>query len=83
MRVDLSTVNLIFSHYFFSKGVVNISIKTLRRKKGLSQKELAELLGLNQSAVAQWETGKTAPNFRRLKKLTEILECSVDDLLED
>ena len=63
--------------------MVDISIKTFRKKKGLSQKELAGLLGLNQSAVAQWETGKTAPNFRRLKKLTEILECSVDDLMEE
>lgn len=63
--------------------VVKISIRKLRRDKGLSQFELAELLGINQSAVAQWETGKTAPNFKRLKKLAEILGCSVDDLMKD
>ena len=63
--------------------VVKISIRKLRRDKGLSQFELAELLGINQSAVAQWETGKTAPNFKRLKKLAEILDCSVDDLMKE
>ena len=63
--------------------MVKISIRKLRREKGLSQFELAELLGINQSAVAQWETGKTAPNFKRLKKLAEILDCSVDDLMKE
>lgn len=45
--------------------------------------ELAELLEINQSAVAQWENGKTAPSFKRLKKLAEALECSVDDLMKE
>lgn len=63
--------------------VVKISIRTLRREKGLSQLELAEQLGINQSAVAQWENGKTTPSFKRLKKLAEALECSVDDLTKE
>ena len=45
--------------------------------------ELAEQLGINQSAVAQWETGKTTPSFKRLKKLAEALECSVDELMKE
>ena len=79
----MSILLLIISSLNIRKGVVNISIKTLRKKKGLSQEELARMLGIGQSAVAHWETGDTSPSFKKLKKLSEILECTVDELVED
>lgn len=60
-----------------------IDIRTLRMRKGLTQKRLAELLKVDQSAVALWESGATSPNLSRLKKLAEILDCTVEDLVED
>jgi len=58
-------------------------IKTVRLARGLSQKELAGKVGVDQSAVAQWESGKTAPRFSRLAKIAEVLECSIEELVKE
>lgn len=58
-------------------------IKIFRNQKGLSQSELAEKIGVSQNTVSQWETGERIPNVLILKKLTKILGCSADSLLED
>lgn len=63
--------------------VTHISIKQKRLDLGLTQKELAVKIGVDQSAVAQWENGKTAPNRGRLMRVAEALGCSVSDLLDD
>lgn len=54
-----------------------------REKVGLTQREVAEKLGIDQSAVSLWETGKTSPRAAILVKLAELYCCSVDDLLHD
>ena len=56
-------------------------IKELREQKGLLQKEIANLLGISQQAVARWENGQTEPDSETLAKLAEIFNCSVDYLL--
>lgn len=62
-------------------GVRKISIKAMRQAKGLAQWQLAELLGVKQACIAQWETGKTSPKFFRLAQIANALDCSVDDLV--
>lgn len=52
-----------------------------REKVGFTQKEVAEKLGIDQSAVSLWETGKTAPRASVLVKLAGLYCCTVDDLL--
>lgn len=52
-----------------------------REKAGLTQREVAEKIGVDQSAVSFWETGKTAPRAALLKKLSELYGCTVDELL--
>lgn len=59
------------------------NLEYLRRVKGYSQKDLADLLGVTQGAVNQWEQGKTRPKAGRLLKLSEVLGCSVDELLKE
>lgn len=59
-----------------------ISIKQKRLDAGLTQKELAKQLGVDQSAVALWENG-TGPKRSRLADLAKVLECSVADLIEE
>lgn len=65
------------------KAVRNISLKSLRRAKGLTQKEFAALIGVDQSSVTQWETGKTHPRYTRFNKMCEVLGCTVDELMKE
>lgn len=53
----------------------------LRKKAGLSQKELAKKAGVNQTAVSQWETGKTEPSFDAMAKLCSFFDVSFEYLL--
>lgn len=56
-------------------------ISERRRAIGLTQKELAERLGVTNKAVSKWETGGGMPDVSMLRKLSQILEVSVDELL--
>lgn len=52
-----------------------------REKSGLTQKEVAERIGVDQSAVSLWETGKTRPRATLLVQIAALYGTSVDDLL--
>lgn len=56
-------------------------IKELRTEKGLTQTQLASLLGINQTAVGKYERGELEPNLQNLTKLSLIFECSVDYII--
>lgn len=59
-----------------------MSFLSAREKVGLTQKEVAEKMGVDQSAVSFWETGKTSPRAAMLVKLAGLYCCSVDELLK-
>jgi len=52
-----------------------------RRKKGMTQKELAEKLYISDKAVSKWETGVSIPDTGLLVPLSELLDVSVTELL--
>ena len=52
----------------------------LRKKNGLSQKELAERLSVSTSAVSKWENGKNLPDMMMLSHIADILQVSCDEL---
>lgn len=54
----------------------------LRSKAGLTQKEIAQQLGVTNKAVSKWETGKSKPTTNALRKLAVLFGLSVDRLLE-
>lgn len=56
-------------------------LKTLRKEKKLTQKELAEQIGIKQNSYSDWENGKTEPSFENLINLADLLEVSLDCLL--
>ena len=58
-----------------------MNISNARIKCGMTQEDLAKKLGVIQSAVSQWETGKSKPRADMLLKLAEIFGCTVDELL--
>lgn len=51
-------------------------IRIARKEKKLSQAALADLIGVNKSAVAQWETGVTRPSNENMAALRSILSLS-------
>ena len=59
-------------------------IKLLRNKKGLSQEELGNLVGVQKAAINKYETGRVV-NIKKsmLQKLADALEVSPADLLDD
>ncbi len=56
--------------------------KTLRKSKGLTQKELANRLLLNQTTISKWESGKAAPTLDTVTKIAEILGCEFSTVAE-
>lgn len=56
-------------------------IKHLRKEKGLTLKQLGEILNLGESTMSMYESGKRSPDYETLKKLAEIFGCSTDFLL--
>lgn len=57
------------------------NIKKLREEKGISQNELAKQVGITQSMVAQIERGTKTITVPLGKKIADVFECTVDDLI--
>jgi DNA-binding transcriptional regulator YiaG len=57
----------------------------LRRSRNLTQKQIADALGVTVQTVSNWEVGRVEPKLtiRQFKVLLKILECSVDELPDD
>lgn len=58
------------------------NLKLARIKKNLTQKQLAELVGVSSSTINRIETGKQILKIDMLNKLAEILEIPVNELLQ-
>ncbi len=55
----------------------------MREKLNIRQIDLAIRVGVGSNTISQYEHGKRTPNVMMLKKLAHVLNCSVDELLED
>ena len=67
-----SIIFQLFAHIIYS-GYMN-NIKKLRKDKGLTQRQLADLIGIEQTGVCKWEKGICLPSSETLVKLAEIFE---------
>lgn len=61
--------------------VTGNTIKTLREKKGLTQKQLADILIVSDKTVSKWETGKGLPDISLIESLAKALGVSLAELL--
>jgi transcriptional regulator with XRE-family HTH domain len=59
----------------------NEKLQELRKNKGFTQEELAEILYVSRTAISKWESGRGYPNIESLKELSKFFEVSIDDLL--
>lgn len=62
-------------------NTIGAYIAMLRRQRGLSQRELAERIGVSNQAVSKWENGDNLPDIALLLPLAELLHTTVDALL--
>ena len=58
-------------------------LKEARKDAGLSQEQLAQKLSVSRSAVAKWESDKGMPDVNNLKAISQLLDVSVDYLLDE
>lgn len=57
-------------------------ISARRKQQNMTQKDLADMLGVSNRAVSKWETGEGYPDISTLPALAEILNLSVEELLK-
>ena len=58
------------------------SLFDARKKKGLSQEEVAEKLGVSRQTISKWETEETVPDIYQAKRLAKIYGLSLDELID-
>ena len=56
-------------------------LQELRKKKGLTQEELAKELYVSRTAVSKWESGKGYPSIDSLKEISKFFSVTIDELL--
>lgn len=57
------------------------NLKTVRKKKKISQQKLADIIGVSRSTIAMWETGGSQPDNDSLSRLASFFNCTTDYLL--
>lgn len=55
-------------------------LSSLRRERGYTQEQFAELMGVSRQAVSKWESGVAFPETEKLIKISELYHCSLDYL---
>ncbi len=63
------------------KDIIASNITYLRKKMGLSQLELADKIQYSNKNISKWEKAETTPSVFTLKRLAEIFQISVDELV--
>ena len=59
----------------------NEKLQELRKQKGLTQEELAEVLFVSRTAISKWESGRGYPNIDSLKAISKFFGVTIDKLL--
>ncbi len=61
---------------------VGKTVQQRRRAKGMTQEQLAQLVGVSSAAVSKWETASALPDVALLCPLARALDCTLDELLD-
>lgn len=66
-----------------NRSLANVKppLARLREKKGLTQNDLAELIGVPQNTIARWESGAVIPREKSVEKLAKVLGCKPMDII--
>ena len=63
--------------------MVGIKIKDRRKEVGINQTTLALIVGVDIRTISNWERGVSYPSIPALIRISETLDISINDLLED
>lgn len=58
-----------------------LNMREMRKKKGLTLKQLGEIVGVTEATMNHYEHERRKPNYEMLLKISEALDCTVNDLL--
>lgn len=56
------------------------NLKKARKRRGLTQRQLADLIGAKHNSVSNWETGQNEPDTQTIRRLCDILSITANDL---
>ncbi len=79
MSINLLT-NLVNPNFM---SIISSNIKFLRKKKGLTQQQFADEIGIKRSLVGAYEEDRADPKYDLLKKIALYFEISVDDFINE
>ena len=60
---------------------VGAFMQKMRREKGMTQKELADILHISDKTISKWETGKGIPDVSYLENICTALDVTINELL--
>ena len=60
---------------------IDENIRKYRRKKGLSQQDLADIIGVSHQAISKWERGENYPDLLSLVSLSQFFEVDINHLV--
>ena len=58
------------------------TMRNIRKQKGMTLQQLADILGCSQQNISQYESGKRTPKLKTVQKIADALNVNVNDLLE-
>ena len=57
------------------------NLKSLRKRKKISQEDLAELVNVSRQSISKWENGEAYPTMNNILELCKIFNCKINDLV--
>ena len=63
-----------------NENIIGKKILELREEKNLTQRDLAEILGVSDKMVSKWECGETSPNLNLLPAIADAFDTNIDTL---
>lgn len=66
----------------FAQGIGR-AIAAQRKRRGINQSELAELIGVEQETISRFERGATLPPLGRLNDMANALSCPIENLIRE
>jgi len=61
---------------------MSLTLPELRQRAGYSQKEVSDILKINQSSISHWEHGRHFPRIQHIYALAELYSCGIEDIFK-